>query len=394
MQCFNTEYAWFVSRDEARLMDSLRTTLKTVLRQPVKDPLVLERSLVLVALYDSLHNLAGWERLLKPELSQWSEPFRLIAREQLHNHKREQEISLRLTALTEIKDKVSCKVRRMYEENPYPRWIVTQRPHIMTVESLARSLRPGKKWREIPRPASILVAGCGTGQHPIQVAMTFKDSEVLAVDLSRASLAYAARMAERFDVTNVTFQQADILELGKMDRRFYIIECGGVLHHLKDPLKGWQVLVDLLEPDGMMKIALYSSRARCNVQAARNLVRTRKFPPTPDGVRECRRAILELPEAHPARSVLTFRDFFSHSECRDLIMHVQERYFTLREIADCLDQLNLRFIGFLCDVQLLSHFRSMFPGDDALTDLALWDRFEEATPDTFRSMYQFWCCRK
>jgi len=394
MQCFNTEYAWFVSRDEARLIDKLRTALKTVLRRPVKDPRVLERSLALVALYDSLHNLPGWERLLKHELSQWSEPFRLIVREQLHNHKREQDIGLRLTALTEIRDEVSRKVHRMYEENPYPRWMTTQRSQAMTVEALARSLRPGKKVCDIPRPMSILVAGCGTGQHPIQVAMTFKDSEVLAVDLSRASLAYATRMAERFGVTNVTFQQADILELGRLDRRFHIIECGGVLHHLKDPLQGWRVLAGLLEPDGLMKIALYSAIGRRNIQEARNLARARKFPSTQEGVRKCRRAILDLPEGHPARTVLRLRDFFSISEFRDLVMHVQEKHFTLHDIANCLDQLDLQFVGFLCDVQLLLRFRSMFPGEDALTDLALWDRFEEANPDTFTSMYQFWCCRK
>ncbi|MEK7327813.1 MAG: class I SAM-dependent methyltransferase [Chloroflexota bacterium] len=92
--------------------------------------------------------------------------------------------------------------------------------------------------------------------------MAFGDCDVLAVDLSRASLAYAVRMAERFGVTSVTFQQADILEMGELDRRFHLIDCGGVLHHLKDPLKGWRVLVGLLEPDGLMKIALYSSRAR------------------------------------------------------------------------------------------------------------------------------------
>ena len=394
MQCFNTEYAWFVSRDEARMMDNLCTTLKTVLRQPVKDPLTLERSLVLFALYDSLHNLPGWERLLKPELSQWSESFRLIVREQVHNHKEEQDIGLRLTALTEIKDEVSCKVHRMYEENPYPRWITTQRSQAMTVESLARSLRPGKKLREISRPASILVAGCGTGQHPIQVAMTFKDSEVLAVDLSRASLAYAARMAERFGVTNVTFQQADILEMGRQDRRFHIIECGGVLHHLKDPLKGWRVLAGLLEPDGLMKIALYSSIGRRNIQEARNLARARKFPSTQEGVRKCRRAILDLPEGHPARTVSLGLDFFSISGFRDLVMHVQEKHFTLHEIAHCLSQLDLQFLGFQCDVQLLERFRSMFPGEDACADLAFWERFEEAHPESFSGMYQFWCCRK
>ena len=393
-QCFNNEYVFYVSRDETRRVRALQARLHKALHQPVTVSQNLERSLVLAALYGSLHNLAGRERLLDADLAQWSEPFQPIAREQLINHKKEQDIASRLTALTEIKDEVSRKVHRMYEENPYPRWITIQRPKVMAVESLVRSLRPGEVLGGFPRPASILIAGCGSGHQPIQTAMAFSECQVLAIDLSRASLAYAARMAERFGVTNITFHQADLLELGKLDRRFAIIECGGVLHALKDPLRGWRVLVGLLEPDGLMKIGLYSTKARRNILIAREFVREQKFPPTADGIRKCRRAILDLPEGHAARGALTSRDFFSTSECRDLIMHVQEHTFTTPELADCLEQLGLRFLGFQLDLHTMERFRNMFSEKSALTDLFLWDRFEEANPGTFGFMYQFWCCRE
>src|SRR5256886_12917699 len=42
-------------------------------------------------------------------------------------------------------------------------------------------------------PARILVAGCGTGQNAIAAAKRFSDASVLAIDFSRASLAYAMR---------------------------------------------------------------------------------------------------------------------------------------------------------------------------------------------------------
>lgn len=394
MQCFNVQYAWFVANDEVRQINGLRTGLKTALQKAATAPRDLEPSLALVALYEPLHGVNGWERLLEQDLAQWSEPFQPIVREQLINHKREQDIAARLTALTEIKDAVSRKVRSQYEDNPYPRWMTIQRPKAMTVESLVRSLRSGEDLREYPRPVSILVAGCGTGQHPIQTAMAFGDCEVLAVDLSRASLAYAARMAERYGLANLTFQQADLLELVKLDRRFAVIECGGVLHHLKDPLKGWRVLVGLLEPYGLMKVGLYSKKARRHIQAARDLVRELNVLSTPDDIRKCRRAVINLPEGNPVRTILLSGDFYSISGCRDLIMHVQEKHFTLQDITECLDQLGLRFLGFQCDLQIRGHFRAMFPEKNALTDLALWDRFEEANPDTFTSMYQFWCCRK
>ena len=46
--------------------------------------------------------------------------------------------------------------------------------------------------RNVTAP-SILVAGCGTGQHSIGTASRFSSCHVTAVDLSLASLAYAQR---------------------------------------------------------------------------------------------------------------------------------------------------------------------------------------------------------
>src|SRR5205814_5471700 len=127
-----------------------------------------------------------------------------------------------------------------------------------TIEQLSSRLRPSQEVRLRPRPVPILIAGCGTGRHPIQVARAYPDVEILAVDLSLASLAYAARMTELLGISNIIYRQADILKLGDLDQRFAVVECSGVLHHLDDPLVGWRVLVKLLESDGLMRISLYS----------------------------------------------------------------------------------------------------------------------------------------
>src|SRR5262249_7675615 len=39
----------------------------------------------------------------------------------------------------------------------------------------------------------VLIAGCGTGQHAIETAWLFAGARLLTIDLSRTSLAYAAR---------------------------------------------------------------------------------------------------------------------------------------------------------------------------------------------------------
>jgi Flp pilus assembly protein TadD/SAM-dependent methyltransferase len=393
-QCSYSGYAFFADDNELRRVTSLREALQNALQERQVSPRTLESSLVVAALYGSLHALKGCERLLEYPMAEWSEAFRPIVREQIENRKREREIAMQLASITAIDDEISRAVRAQYEENPYPRWTTVARPNIETIEKLSSRLRPLKAVRIRPRPVPMLIAGCGTGHHPIQVARTYPDAEILAVDLSLASLAYAARMTERLGISNVTYRQADILKLGHLDRRFAVVESVGVLHHLDDPMAGWRVLVGLLESDGLMKIALYSEKARSSVRAAREFARSRDFPLTPEGIRRCRHAIIGLPEDHPAKAVMTFSDFFTLDECRDLILHVQEHQFTLPRIADCLDQLGLEFLGLECSGVTRDRFREMFPDNGAETKLEAWHQFEETYPETFRAMYTFWCCRK
>ena len=104
-------------------------------------------------------------------------------------------------------------------------------------------------------------------------------------------------------VENVEFMQADILELRKLGRKFDIVECGGVLHHMDDPLKGWSVLVDILKPNGFMKIGLYSEHARKHIVAARSFIKGRGYRPTLEGIQECRQAILALPDEDIVKKV-------------------------------------------------------------------------------------------
>ena len=393
-QCFYSGYAFFADDNELQRGTSLREALQNTLRERMASPRTLESSLLVAALYDSLHTLKGCERLLEYPMTEWSDAFRPIVREQIENRKREREIVMQLTSITTIDDEISRAVRAQYEENPYPRWITVPRPNIETIEKLSSRLRPLQEVRTRSRPVPILIAGCGTGHHPIQVSRAYPDTEILAVDLSLASLAYAARMTQRLGISNITYRQADILKLGNLDLRFAVVECCGVLHHLDDPMVGWRILVDLLEPDGLMRISLYSERARRAVQAAREFARSLDFPLTPQGIRRCRHAIIGLPDDHPAKDVMTFSDFFTLDECRDLIMHVQEHQFTLPRIADCLDQLGLQFLGLECARATRDRFREMFPDRDADNNLDAWHQFEETCPASFKAMYTFWCCRK
>jgi SAM-dependent methyltransferase len=208
--------------------------------------------------------------------------------------------------------------------------------------------------------------------------------------LSRASLAYAARRARELGLRNVQFIQGDILELGRLNRRFDVIECAGVLHHMHDPLAGWRVLRGLLNSGGKMKIGLYSETGRRAITAARELISERGYGSDAQGMRMARSQILSLTSGHPARRVAEYQDFYSLSGCRDLLFHVQEHRYDLRDIARMLEALELVFLGFEFEtMEVLAQYRREFPEDPA-NSLESWALFETRHPDTFRNMYQFW----
>jgi len=236
---------------------------------------------------------------------------------------------------------------------------------------------------------SILIAGCGTGQHSIGTASRFSNCHVTAVDLSLASLAYAQRKSNELCFTNIDYLQADILHLHQMGKEFDIIESAGVLHHMDEPMAGWRVLVNLLKPGGLIKIGLYSELARQHIVEIRKEIASLRLGTSATEMRNFRELSRES-ETHNVKQLSTFSDFFSLSEFRDLIFHVQEHRFTLPKIKNCLDELGLKFCGFE-NKDVISNFRELHGKEADIYDLELWHQYEERNPRAFIGMYQFWC---
>jgi SAM-dependent methyltransferase len=275
---------------------------------------------------------------------------------------------------------------------PYPRWLKAApvgRP--VTLGWYLRTQFPQATIADFPSEPSrpdVLIAGCGTGQHAIETGRRFAGANVFAVDLSLTSLSYAVRKTRELGLQNIAYAQADILMLGAIGRRFDVIESSGVLHHLADPAQGWRVLLSLLKPGGFMHIGLYSAIARADIRLARSFIAERGYGSSADDIRHCRQEILASDDGTPLKNVAKYSDFFTTSECRDLLFHVQEHQLTIPEIAAFLRANDLRFIGF--GGQPLQDYRRRFPEDQAATDLERWHVFETENPTAFVGMYQFW----
>jgi len=386
-QCFINEYVFTWTDDEASRARSLRDSLGAALEAEARIPALW---LLAVGAYFPLHSLRFAGRLLDRS---WPEAVTAVLLQQVREPEEERQYRQAMPCLTPIEDEVSLLVQSQYEENPYPRWIRKEPVgKSMTVDGFLRRRFPVTPFTPLGKSSDpdILIAGCGAGQHSIGTAQKFSSPRVLAVDLSLTSLCYAKRKTREFGLSSIEYAQADILKLGALDRRFDVIESSGVLHHLADPIAGWRVLLSLLRPGGFMRLGFYSEVARRDVVRARSFIAEQGYGSTAEDIRRCRQELMNLDQSLGWRALLGFSDFFSISECRDLLFHVQEHRLTLAGINAFLSENDLQFLGFEIDANVLRTYRMRFPEDLAATNLECWQEFENENPDTFLGMYQFW----
>jgi SAM-dependent methyltransferase len=385
-QCFLNEYVFAESDDERAAIARIAATLGERAQGGGE---ILPEWLLATAAYRPLHALAGADALLARA---WPEPIERLLTLQVREPREEQAIRAALPALTPIADRVSRAVQAQYDENPYPRWIMTAPAgQPIAIDDDIRRKFPLAPYR--PRGAAetldILVAGCGTGAHPIETCQRYAGARVLALDLSRTSLAYAARKTRALALP-IEYAQADILALGGLGRSFDVIEASGSLQCLADPAAGWRVLLGLLEPGGLMLLGLYSRRARADINAARAHIAQRGYGGTADGIRRFRQDAMAWADGTPGKSATRLGDFYAMSGCRDLLFHVQEYQHDLPQIAAFIAAERLAFLGFELDIRVLHAYAAENPDDPAMIDLDRWHRFELAHPATFVGMYQFW----
>lgn len=389
-QCWLNEFVWRETTEEVEAIEARCTSLeRIVLGDQTACYALLTRSM-----YRSPVEILGPD--IHPSHLARVEPpaFReeLIARvaeeREIRAHAR------KVRSVGTISDATSARVAEMYNNSPYPRWT-----SVLTYKKGEYLKRLGSVFRPeelsfLARPFEVLIAGCGTGRQAVSAAFDYgPNARVTAVDIATHSLGYASRMAERMGAHNLTFVHGDIEQIATTDqtflRRFHVIECVGVLHHVAQPLEAWRRLMGCLAPGGLMLVGLYSASARRSLE----VLKAEPAYPGPDcdaeALRRYRQHLLALPSGAPGSEFRRGMDFFSMSGFRDFFLHVSERCFTLPEIEQFLDASRIQFRGFF-DVpfQLLERDQ---PGAEWPGTLAQWARCEAQQPDLFPSMYQFWC---
>lgn len=381
-QCFLNEYVYHLDDIESVFINKIIDKCNNVE--------IKESFLVVLSCYAPLYKFL--DRVEKIDVfSSNNHEFQELIRIQIKEPLSELELSTSIEKRGVIKNIISNKVKEQYEENPYPRWTFANE-HFQQKFTFNRILnadiKPNIVHTKNLNSPQVLIAGCGTGRQIMQ-AQRYSNAEITAIDLSNSSLSYAKRKLIEFNISNVELFQMDLLDVKLLNKKFDVIECSGVLHHMDNPSLGLESLLSVLHDKGYLKIALYSEIARKFVVKARQYIRDNHILSNESSIRAFRLDIINgnIPELN---DLLIPIDFFSLSMCRDLCFHFQEHRYSISDLKEIFCLYNLNFLGFCYNKERSELYNKIYPDEMYHLDLTNWENLERQNPSIFLSMYQFW----
>jgi tetratricopeptide (TPR) repeat protein len=397
MQAFATGYVWpKTSREHTLSVILANDTTKFLanLDEQANIDASAWSGLMVAACYRPMATLVAPEKLLSGDVAGMPSFVVNLIRQQVAEPALEQE----MISSIETTSGEAAPLPKAGAERPSPTWNTLASRQEMSLGDIMRSQIPGA---DVPRfaegPINALVAGCRTGEAVIDLALQHPQSRIMGIDASTANAAYAWRQAMQRGISNVRFLVGEVSDLVSHDQKYHLIGAPTVISQSANALQTLQTLANLLEPEGIMKISLYSEPGRAAVKAARDLVTETGLKDDDEGLLAARTLIKDLEEGHPARGIMAASEFFSRQDCRDLLFPVQESLFTVPALAATLAQAGLTFLGFqISDPLLVGRYLELFPEAQDLSDLDKWQKVEAEYPDAFSTpesygTYRLWC---
>jgi ubiquinone/menaquinone biosynthesis C-methylase UbiE len=127
-------------------------------------------------------------------------------------------------------------------------------------------------------PRSILETASGTGVVTDALARALPDAEIVATDLNQPMLDVAA---DRVDTPNISFRQADALELPFGDAQFDLVVCQFGAMFYPDKVKGNVEARHVLRDGGHYLLAIWDRIERNALSILAHEIMSRQFPDNP-----------------------------------------------------------------------------------------------------------------
>lgn len=251
---------------------------------------------------------------------------------------------------------------------------------------------------EVPalRSPRILILGCRTGQSVLAALTGYEGASVTGAESRLRSLAYAKRKLLEHGCDQFDLFWGDVRQLPDMERQFDLIEAPFAFQDHAITKASLAAAARWLKPGGFIRFGLYSEAARATVRRIHEVIRLSSTSRTTEGLRSLRRDLMLNPIASELDILKSpASDFWTTSQCFELLLQTDEARFELPEISELLGDLRLDFLGLELAIGFdRARFASEHPGPDAPSDLAAWAQFEGAHPDVFGDGYRVWARKR
>jgi SAM-dependent methyltransferase len=244
-------------------------------------------------------------------------------------------------------------IEEQYDAYPYPerdpadeaKRLITGSPsHPLEIDHFVFAGR-----RDWTQPLRALVAGGGTGDALIQMAQILTNAgrpfEITYMDLSVTARGIAEARARARGLSGIEFITGSLLDAARHGP-FDYIDCCGVLHHLPEPQAGFNALAQALKPEGGIGVMVYAPYGRSGVYPLQEAFGAMLQGSPQDRLRTAKEVYARLPETHPFKCNPHLGDHHqSDAGFYDLLLHSQDRAFSIRELTAAFTQAGLAITG-------------------------------------------------
>ena len=159
-----------------------------------------------------------------------------------------------------ITNSTTKEVTGFYDVEPFPNY--TNADNKLSIIEKGDTNPFANKLKEyIGYKKSFLEVGAGTCQLSNYLAIG-TNNEIYALDPTLESLKLGSKFAEKSSILNVNFIRADIFDDVLKPEIMDVVLCSGVLHHTKDPKKGFEIILNYVKKNGIIIIGLYNKYGR------------------------------------------------------------------------------------------------------------------------------------